>query len=196
MVDTLSTKSKQKRVRSVALYSKAIIAGGVIVSGLEIAALIVHLKLKDESIDHCRTELKDEDDQQKVNEWCDSDWKRGIYVHAIWMAVIIVLASIFIALWWRFKGQVQTNAYQVGISLWYHLLPAHKSPRYRKITIRMITPIKVTHCNQALGMLLPWLIQLHQTSQIVSKGISYDGYTNITLRCTTLFSRRSTSVRR
>ena len=105
----------QKRARSVALYAKAIIVGGVIVSALEIAALVVHVKLKEESKEHCRSGLADEQDQNRVSEWCDSDWKRGVWVHAIWMAVIIVLASIFIALWWRFKKQVQTNAYQVGV---------------------------------------------------------------------------------
>lgn len=98
-----------------AIYAKSIIGGGVLVSSLEIAALVVHIKLKDESIQHCRTTLSDEEDQAKVRDWCDSDWKRGVWVHAIWMAVIIVLAVIFIALWWRYKNQVQTNEYQVGV---------------------------------------------------------------------------------
>ncbi|TIB91500.1 hypothetical protein E3Q19_02413 [Wallemia mellicola] len=103
----------KKSPRTVALYAKSIIGAGFIISSLEIAALIVHIKLKSESIDHCKNRLSDEDDQTRVDDFCNDDWSRGVWVHAIWMAVIIVLAIIFIGLWWRYKNQLQNNAYHV-----------------------------------------------------------------------------------
>ncbi|TIA89165.1 hypothetical protein E3P81_03011 [Wallemia ichthyophaga] len=125
----------KKHAKMVSLYAKSIIGGGVIVSSLEIAALVVHVKLKEESIQHCRNSLSEKEDQQKVNEWCDSDWKRGVWVHAVWMAVIIVLAAIFIALWWRYKNQLELNGYSRpkdnnSVLLQSSRSPAQPNPRY------------------------------------------------------------------
>ena len=50
------------------LYAKSIIGAGFIISSLEISALIVHIKLKSESIDHCKNRLSDEDDQTRVDD--------------------------------------------------------------------------------------------------------------------------------